>query len=204
MSYWSVMGGDGEQALITMDQAKSLLPKHAPPVVDSWFAAFEASAQSRAGDASKALAALGRAEEAVGKDQEPWAWTLPLDRGRLVRHRGFCATRLELPAVSIPALRHGLDELGPTPSKWRALALSDLAESYILTGEIEEACGVAGEAFDVGIQLQSDRVLKRVARIRRELGPWKETKAVRELNERMAGRLMGSYDPIRPTRGYHD
>jgi hypothetical protein len=50
-----------------------------------------------------------------------------------------------------------------------------------LTGEIEEACGVAGEAFDVGIQLQSDRVLKRVARIRRELDPWKDMKVVREL-----------------------
>lgn len=192
MSYWSVMGGDGGQALTTMNQAKSLLPKHAPPVVGSWFAAFEAGAQSKAGDTSNALAALGRAEEAIGKDQEPWAWTVPLDFGRLTRHRGFCATMLELPAVSIPALRHGLDELGPRHVKWRALALSDLAKSYILTGEIEEACGVVGEAFDAGIQLQSDRVLKRVARIRRELGPWKETKAVRELEDKMVSGFLGT------------
>jgi hypothetical protein len=136
------------------------------------------------------MAALGRAEEAMGKDQEPWAWTLPLDFGRLTRHRGFCATRLGLPAVAIPALRHGLDELGPYQIKWRALALSDLATSYILTGEIEEACGVAGEAFDVGIQLQSDRVLKRVARIRRELAPWKDMKAVRGLEEKMVSGLL--------------
>ncbi len=192
MSYWSVMGGDGDQALATMDQAKSLLPKAAPPVVCSWFAAFEAGAQCKAGDSSKALAALGQAEEAIGKDQEPWAWTLPLDFGRLTRHRGFCATRLELPAVSIPALRHGLDELGHHEVKWRALALSDLAKSYILTAEIEEACVATGEAFDVGIQLQSDRVLKRVARVRHELRPWKDTKAVRELEERMVGGFLGS------------
>jgi hypothetical protein len=190
MSYWSVMGGDGDQAVTTLDQAKSLLPKQVPPVVESWLAVFEASAQSKAADPSEAMVALGRAEEAIEKDQEPWAWTLPLDFGRLTRHRGFCATRLGLPAVSIPALRHGLDELGPYQIKWRALALSDLATSYILTGEIEEACGVAGEAFDAGVQWQSDRVLKRVARIRRELAPWKDMKVVRELEDRMVSGLL--------------
>src|SRR2546421_865427 len=46
MSYWCVMGGDGEQALTAMEQAKSLLPKQVPPVVESWFAVFEASTQS--------------------------------------------------------------------------------------------------------------------------------------------------------------
>jgi hypothetical protein len=190
MSYWSVMGGDGDRAIPMMGQATSLLPKQVPPVVESWFSVFEATAQSRAGDTPKAMAALARAEEAIGKDQEPWAWTLPLDFGRLTRHRGFCATELKLPTVSIPALRQGLDELGQHQIKWRALALSDLATSYILTGEIEEACGVAGEAFDAGIQLQSDRVLKRVARIRRDIAPWKETKAVRELEEKMVSGLL--------------
>jgi transcriptional regulator with XRE-family HTH domain len=190
MSYWSVMGGDGKQALSAVGQAKSLLPKEVPTVVECWFAVFEASVQSKSGEGSRAMAALGRAEEAMGRDQEPWAWTLPLDFGRLTRHRGFCATSLGLPAVSIPALRQGLDELGPHQVKWRALALSDLATSYILTGEIEQACGVAGEAFDAGIQLQSDRVLKRIARIRRELAPWKDMKAVRELEEKMVSGLL--------------
>src|SRR5438445_1354037 len=184
------MGGDGEQALTTMEECKSLVPKQVPPVVESWFAVFEASARSKAGDTSRAMSALGRAEAAMGKDQEPWAWTLPLDFGRLTRHRGFCATRLGLPAVSIPALRHGLDELGQHQIKWRALALSDLATSYILAGEIEEACGVAGEAFDAGIQLQSDRVLKRIAQIRSELAPWTDMKAVRELEEKMVPGLL--------------
>src|SRR2546421_9029846 len=108
MSYWSVMGGDGEQALTALEQAQSLLPKQVPPVVESWFAVFEASAQSKAGDTSEAMAALGRAEEAIGRDQEPWSWPAPLEASRLARHRGFCATRLKLPDMSIPALRQGL------------------------------------------------------------------------------------------------
>jgi transcriptional regulator with XRE-family HTH domain len=190
MSYWSVMGGDGERAVPMMGQATSLLSKQIPPVVESWFAVFEASAESRAGDSSKAMAALGRAEEAIGKDQEPWAWPVPLDARTLTAARGFCATELKLPAVSIPALHQGVSQVEPTPSKWRALVLSYLAENYILTEDIEEACGVAGEAFDAGIQLQSDRVLKRIARIRRELAPWKDMKAVRELEERMVTGLL--------------
>jgi hypothetical protein len=192
MSYWSVMGGDGGQAVSMMGQATSLLPRQVPPVVGSWFAVFEASAQSRAGDTPKAMAALGRAEEAIGKDQEPWAWPVPLDARTLTAARGFCATELKLPTVSIPALHQGVSQAEPTPSKWRALVLSYLAENYILTEEIEEACGVLGESFDLGIQLQSDRVLKRIVRIRRELGPWKETKAVRELEGRMVGGFLGN------------
>jgi hypothetical protein len=173
-----------------MGQATSLLSKQIPPVVKSWFAVFEASAQSRAGEGSKAMAALGRAEKAIGKDQEPWAWPVPLDARTLTAARGFCATDLKLPTVSIPALHEGVSQVELTPSKWRALVLSYLAENYILTKEIEEACGLAGEAFDVGVQLQSDRVLKRIAGIRRELAPWKETRAVRELEERMVSGLL--------------
>jgi hypothetical protein len=115
---------------------------------------------------------------------------VPLDARTLTAARGFCATELKLPTVSIPALHQGVSQVEPIPSKWRALVLSYLAENYILTGEIEQACGVAGEAFDVGMQLQSDRVLKRVARIRRGLAPWKETKAVRELEEKMVSGLL--------------
>jgi hypothetical protein len=38
--------------------------------------------------------------------------------------------------------------------------------------------------------LKSDRVLKRVAEVRRQLGPWKDTQAVKELEERMVTELL--------------
>jgi tetratricopeptide (TPR) repeat protein len=190
MSLQSVIRGDGEQALTMVEQAKGLLPIHAPPVVQSRLAVYEASAYSAVGDAGSMQAAVTRAEKAISKDQEPWVWTVPLDARRLTRYLGFCATNAKLPAVSVPALHQGLAELGPVPSRWRALCLSNLARSYILTGEIEEACSVTEKAFDVGIQLKSDRVLKRVAEVRRQLGPWKDTQAVKELEERMVTELL--------------
>jgi hypothetical protein len=104
---------------------------------------------------------------------------------------GFCATNARLPAVSIPTLLQGLEELGPAPSRWRAISLSYLAESYILAGEIEEACGRAGEAFDIGSQLGSYRVLQRAREVRSYLSPQRDVTAVRDLDERMAGALGG-------------
>ncbi len=189
MGFQSVLRGDGERAVGLVEEAKGLMPSAAPPVVQSWFAVYEAGACSRVGDTRTMQALLARAEEATSKDQEPWAWTVPLSPRRFTRYIGFCATNVRLPALSIPTLKQGLQELGPAPSRWRAISLSCLAESYILTGEIEEACGRAGEAFDIGSQLGSYRVLQRVREVRSCLNPYRDVAAVRDLDERMAGAL---------------
>jgi hypothetical protein len=191
MGFQSVLRGDGERALGLVEQAKGLLPPTAPPVVQSWLALYEAGACSRVGDRRSMYTLLGRAEAATSKDQEPWAWTVPLTPRRFTRYMGFCATNARLPAVSIPTLLQGLEELGPAPSRWRAISLSYLAESYILAGEIEEACGRAGEAFDIGSQLGSYRVLQRAREVRSYLSPQRDVTAVRDLDERMAGALGG-------------
>jgi hypothetical protein len=190
MSYWSGVNGEGEHASAMMKQAKRFLPKRVPTRIASWFAVFEGTVYSKAGDTPHTLAALERAEESLSNDQESWSWPAPLDPRRITKHRGFCATTLRLPAVSIPALDQDLCDLGHLPSRWRALSLSYLAESYILNNEIEEACRLASEAFTIGTQLQSDRVLKRVGHIRKQLTPWKRTHAVRELDEQLVGGLL--------------
>jgi transcriptional regulator with XRE-family HTH domain len=172
MSYWAGVSGDGEQALSMMERAQSFLPKHVPTRIASWFAIFEGSVYSKAGDTPKTLAALGRAEESITQDQEPWSWPAPLDPRRLTKHRGFCATKLSLPAISIPALDQDLRALGQLPSRWRALSLSHLAESYVLINEIETACCLTGEAFTIGTQLQSDRVLTSIFAPRIVMRSW--------------------------------
>ena len=196
MSFFRAETGQETTAVRLVERGKSLLPSAAPPTIQARMATYEANAYSSLGDSQQALSALGRADaasEQIQPDGEMfWPLVFPFDEGRQARERGACATRLKQPDVALPALAEGLGSLGSGPSKRRALVLSDLAATYVLTAEIEEACVAAGEAFDVGIQLQSDRVLKRVARIRRELRPWKDTKAVRELDERIVGGLLGS------------
>ncbi len=116
-----------------------------------------------------------------------WPLVFPFDAGRRARERGACATRLKEPQVALAALEEGLDVPGSEASKRRALVLSDLAENFVLTGEVEEACERAGEAFDIGAQLGSYRVLQRVREVRSHLSWYRDVAAVRDLDERMAG-----------------
>ena len=75
--------------------------------------------------------------------------------------------------------------------KYRALVLADLAMSHLPTGEVEESVRLTAEAFDIGSQLGSYRVLQRVREVRSYLSPYRDVAAVRDLDERMAGALGG-------------
>ena len=191
MSSFRAETGQGAKAVQLVEKGKSLLPREVPPTIEARMATYEANAYSSVGDAPQALGALGRADtasEQIKADGEMfWPLVFPFDAGRRARERGACATRLKEPEIALVALEEGLEALGSGASKLRALALSDLAENYVLTGEVEEACGRAGEAFDVGAQLGSYRVLQRVREVRSYLNPHRDVAAVRDLDERMAG-----------------
>lgn len=194
MSSFRAETGQGARAVQLVEKGRSLLPREVPPTIEARMATYEANAYSSVGDSQQALGALGRADtasEQIEADGELfWPLVFPFDAGRRARERGACATRLKEPQIALASLEEGLEALGSGASKRRALALSDLAETYALTREIEEACRLLGEAFDIGMQLRSARVLKRVSQVRTELGPWKDTKAVSELEERMVGELL--------------
>lgn len=187
--------GRRTEAVVLIEQGKSRLPRDVPATVQARMATYEANAYAKVGDRPRALGALARADAASERirhdDEMFWPLVFPFDSGRLERERGASATRLDLSEIALPALKTGLAALGSVPTKRRALVLCDLAESYIRTGEIEEACRHAAEAFTIGLQMGSDRTLKRVGRIRTELTPWKDTQAVKELEEIMVSGLLG-------------
>jgi transcriptional regulator with XRE-family HTH domain/tetratricopeptide (TPR) repeat protein len=194
MSSFRAGTGQGVTAVHLVEKGKSLLPREVPPTIEARIATYEASAYSSVGDARQALGALGRADTASEQIQAAgemfWPLVFPFDVGRRARERGACATKLKEPAIALPALEKGLEALRSGGSKRRALVLSDLAESYVLAREIEEACRLFSEAFDIGVQLRSYRVLNRVRQIRKELDPWKDTKGVRELDERLLASFL--------------
>jgi hypothetical protein len=78
MSYWSGVNGEGEHASAMMKQAKRFLPKRVPTRIASWFAVFEGTVYSKAGDTPHTLAALERAEESLSYRPcrfQPWIKT---------------------------------------------------------------------------------------------------------------------------------
>ena len=182
---------DGELAVQFIDRANSLVPPNASPGLQAWFAGREAGAYSRLGDQLAALRALDRAEVLASRadgDDSPWPWTHPFGDGGLDGYRGAIAARLGLPEMALPALQTALGTQNPGQiDKYRALVLADLAMSHLPAGEVEESVRLTAEAFDIGSQLGSFRVLQRVREVRSYLSPYRDVIAVRDLDERMAG-----------------
>ena len=94
---------------------------------------------------------------------------------------------MQLPDMALPALQAAMSGPLRPVNKYHALVLSDMATSYLPMGEVEEAARLTGEAFDIGSQLGSYRVLQRVREVRSCLNPYRDVAAVRDLDERLAG-----------------
>jgi transcriptional regulator with XRE-family HTH domain len=182
---------EGELAVRLAERANSVVPKQASPGLQAWLAGRAAGAYSRVGDESAALHALDQAEafaNRVDANESPWPWTQNFGQGSLHGYRGSIAARLKLPEMAIPALQAALRAQNPGRiDKYRALALGDLAMSHLPEGEVEESVRLTAEAFDIGSQLGSYRVLQRVREVRSCLNPYRDVAAVRDLDERMAG-----------------
>ena len=156
---------------------------------------LDASIHARARNTVECLRSLGRAEEAIGLDDDPlWPEGFRFDEARVTRYRGACAAELGLADIASPALEQALAASPARLSKLRGRILTDLALTQVHGDEIEEACRLTGEAFDISIGMAYTRLLGRVQEVRRAFpASWKSTQAVRELDEMMAGGLVGEF-----------
>jgi len=138
--------------------------------------------------------ALMQAEESLGKTDGPseatWPWGFPMDHDEVTRQRGFAALCLKLPAMAVPALKDGLDALGPAHTKRRAHTLGKLAEAHCQTGDVEQACDVGTQAFVIGSQLGDPWSLMAVRNVRVQLMPVETTQAVRAFDDRVLSTLL--------------
>ena len=62
-----------------------------------------------------------------------------------------------------------------------------LGTAYLLSGEVEEAARVIGDGAVLTTQNRSVRLTREVRAARGRLEPWRDTQAVRELDERLGG-----------------
>jgi tetratricopeptide (TPR) repeat protein len=163
MSAWAAEVGNGRQALDLIGRAQARLPSLVPPPVRAWAAAVQATAHASIGDADAALAALKQVEQAAAGAHEPlWPWLFPFDPAKHAAYLGACATRLRLPRTAVPALHDALAGLGPSPTKTRALVLTDLAASHHALGDHEQAAALADQARTIGQTCGSARVARRL------------------------------------------
>ncbi len=103
-------------------------------------------------------------------------------------YRGNCLTILGDAPAAARATREALTLIGPTYTRDRAMSLLELERSLIRLGDIDEAAGAVGDAADLAAQNRSPRLAEAIVGGRRELSPWADTAAVRQLDELLAER----------------
>ena len=103
---------------------------------------------------------------------------------------GFAAVSLKRPDMAVPALREGLDSLGPAPTKTRQYAMSKLAEAYVQTGDVEQACDLGAQALGMAVQLGDTLGVMAVRQVRVQLTPMQGAPAVRAFDERALSSLL--------------
>ena len=113
-----------------------------------------------------------------------------MDHDEVTRQRGFAALCLKLPAMAVPALKDGLDALGPAHTKRRAHTLGKLAEAHCQTGDVEQACDRGADAFTMATQFGDTTSLIALRHMRVQLMPMEATKAVRAFDDRVLSTLL--------------
>jgi transcriptional regulator with XRE-family HTH domain len=196
MSEWAARGtGSGAEAVKLVRQARRLLPRNASTAAHTYIAAREATAYATAHDEPAMSSALIRAEKSLDKTDGPseatWPWMFPMNhQHELTRYRGFAALSLKLPAMAVPALTDGLEQLGPAPTKRRAYTLSKAAEAHCQTGDVEQACGLGADAFTMAAHLGDTESLIALRNVRVQLMPVETTQAVRAFDDRVFSTLL--------------
>ncbi len=111
------------------------------------------------------------------------------DEGFLATTESRCLLRLGDSRRAAGAARQALALLNSSFVRNRAFATINLGISHLGTNEVDEAAKVIGEAASLVARNRSPRLAERLRAARTEMDQWQATRAVRELDERLA-----SYD----------
>jgi hypothetical protein len=86
------------------------------------------------------------------------------------------------------ALERALRASGPVRLRVRDRArwLAQLGQTYVLDGDVDEACHLADHALALAICTRSDRGVLHVRALRARLSSWESDPRVRELDEALA------------------
>jgi tetratricopeptide (TPR) repeat protein len=184
-----IRAGDGRSdEALEMARAAGQLARHSgTPMLRSWLSGLEAQALAAQGDAGPCAAALRRAEHALeqARPGEDPPWFDSFDRLRHLALAGDCYLRLGKRRTAEQLLDEALAALEPTRSRRRSEVLLSLAEVHRQRSDIDAACGHAVDSLNAALEASSVAGVERVIRFREQLGPWGQTRAMRDLDQRL-------------------
>ncbi|MGH3830367.1 MAG: hypothetical protein ACRDRS_07915 [Pseudonocardiaceae bacterium] len=153
----------------------------------AYTADLAARAYAADGQRDACLAALDTAHALLTKadDQAP-SYTTYSKAGYMCI-RGACHLKLGETDHAISHAQQALKIWDPRISTRNvAMTLLDLSEAHAQSTEIDEAARLLGDAGEIATRHSSARLAERLTQGRATLQPWKDTAAVRQLDERLA------------------
>jgi hypothetical protein len=184
------------QAMTCVQEARRLAVGSSTPTIRAWLAAIEAETQASVFNSTACLKALDEAE-CVDDQQQSLedSYLIHFDRSLLGGYQGVCFRKLYRPDEARSRMYLGkaeevllgaLSSLDPALIQRRPTLLTDLADTHLRKGEIEEACGRATEAMEIASQIKLHKVVQRLFTIREGMEPWQATMYVKDLDTHLA------------------
>lgn len=181
---------------VYLNAARRYADRSGVPSLASWIAAVEAEVRV-SGEPGEALRALDRAAGTLARPPgEPKPdWFDFYSAGRLDGFRGQVLVAAGRGGEGRQALGRALAALEPDAVKQRSVLLADLAASHLCAPDPDlervaaDATHAATELARTGYRAGADRLV----RLRRQLEPWCDARAVRDLDEVL--------DEVLPVRG---
>jgi tetratricopeptide (TPR) repeat protein len=119
------------------------------------------------------------------RDAPPESPAYYYHEGLLASHRSECLLLLKRPDEAAMSARTGLTVFNTSYVDGYALCTLHLGSSYLQAGEVEEAAQVIGSAASLAAQNRQARLVKELRTVRARMEPWRDMRAVRELDERL-------------------
>jgi transcriptional regulator with XRE-family HTH domain len=156
-------------------------------MVASWASAIESEIWTQANEPGAAVEAVERAGLDAGQATAPLPkWFDFYDQGRLEGFRGYAMLQAGRLDEARLALENGVSRLPADAVKQRSVLLVDLAAAHLHLADLEQACEIASAALTELSRAGYATGASRMRQFRRDVEPWRQHRAVRQLDEQLA------------------
>ncbi|MGH3752904.1 MAG: hypothetical protein ACRDRP_09440 [Pseudonocardiaceae bacterium] len=189
MSLFASQQGKAHAGVDFAAAAQGLVGKTDDVLLRACIAERFASAYGLDGQYGECMAAFDRALAGLAlpagrrSPESPVYW---FNEGSIASSQSDCLLRRGKPVEAAARAQQALELCDTSVVGDFAVCTLHLGTARVLSGDIEEAARVVGEGAVLAARIRSVRLVKEVRAARGRMEPWRETPAVRQLDERLA------------------
>ncbi|HEX6468446.1 MAG TPA: helix-turn-helix transcriptional regulator [Streptosporangiaceae bacterium] len=179
-------------ALALAEAAEGIAGTAATPIVRSWLAMTRAEAHAGQADESACRASLERAAKLLDRAKDEPRDDYVAFWGDVYMRRSIGRTLLKLGEKKASAVGEGSRAIEEAMAMWPEAAVRDsasvltsAASARLAQGDITETSRLTGRAFEIASRTGSSRLLRDITKLRTRMRPYRHTRAVRELDEKL-------------------